>query len=283
MTAIEAALAGLIDYAGLYPPAGVDMRTAVRNYLDYRNGKHAWILGRFIVDLGRLEELREAAGDERRGMRLGIVATVDSGLEAIERYRDAGFYIESVEMKCEEPLKITRVCEQLPPTLECYVEIPVRANCTTAIDAIAAVRVRAKLRTGGVVPEAFPLAKDVAERMHVLADRKVAFKATAGLHHALRSVHRFTYSADSLSGTMHGFLNMLCAAAAVHFGGTAEEAARILNEDNEQTFRINDDSIGVHEHTWTTAQVREMRQCFTGFGSCSFTEPIHDLEALGWL
>ena len=32
MNAIEAALAGLIDYAGLYPPASLDMRAAVGNY-----------------------------------------------------------------------------------------------------------------------------------------------------------------------------------------------------------------------------------------------------------
>ena len=40
-TAIEALLAGLIDYAGLYPPASLDMRAAVENYRKYRGGKHA--------------------------------------------------------------------------------------------------------------------------------------------------------------------------------------------------------------------------------------------------
>ncbi len=62
MTAIEAVLGGLIDYAGLYPPASLDMRAAVRNYLEYRDGPHAFALGRFIVDIARTDELREAAG-----------------------------------------------------------------------------------------------------------------------------------------------------------------------------------------------------------------------------
>ena len=54
MSVIQSALRGLIDYAGLYPPAALDMRTAVRNYLEYRSEhKHAWMLGRFIVDAGR--------------------------------------------------------------------------------------------------------------------------------------------------------------------------------------------------------------------------------------
>jgi hypothetical protein len=282
MSAIEAALTELIDYAGLYPPAGLDMRTAVSNYLAYREQKHAWILGRFIVDLGRLDELRDAAGDALAEMRLSVIAAADSNLEAIARYRDYGFRVESAEIQCAEPLKIARICERLPPPPECFIEIPVRAGYTGAIDAVASARARAKLRMGGVVPEAFPTAKDVADRLHVLADRKVAFKATAGLHHPLRSQHRLTYSPDSRTGTMHGFMNVLCAAAVTHFGGTAEEAADLLEEESAGAFQVGADSIAAHGHRWTTAQLREMRQCFTSFGSCSFTEPIHDLEALGW-
>jgi len=63
MTAIETLLAGLIDYAGLYPPASLDMRTAARNYVSYQNGPHAFALGRFIVDIARTDELRGFAGD----------------------------------------------------------------------------------------------------------------------------------------------------------------------------------------------------------------------------
>ena len=65
-TAIETLLAGLIDYAGLYPPASLDMRAAVENYRQYRGGKHAFALGRFIVDIDRVDELRAAAGEPSR-------------------------------------------------------------------------------------------------------------------------------------------------------------------------------------------------------------------------
>src|SRR5581483_11988178 len=230
MTAIEAALTGLIDYAGLYPPAALDMRTAVHNYLTYREQKHAWILGRFIVDIDRLDELRIAAGEALGDMRLSVIAAADSDLDAIGRQRDYGCRIEALEIKCAEPLRIARLCERMPPTVECYIEIPVRAGYTGAIDAIAAARARAKLRLGGVVPEAFPTARDVADRLYVLSDRRVAFKATAGLHHPLRSQQRLTYACDSPAGTMHGFVNMLCAAAVAHFGGTVDEAECVLEE-----------------------------------------------------
>ena len=60
--AIDYLLAGLIDYAGLFPPASLDMRSAVGNYLDYRRGSRAGVLGRFVVSLDRLGEMRSAAG-----------------------------------------------------------------------------------------------------------------------------------------------------------------------------------------------------------------------------
>jgi hypothetical protein len=62
MSAIETLLAGLIDYAGLYPPAALDMRTALRNYAEYGQGRHSYALGRFLVGVDRLVELLELAG-----------------------------------------------------------------------------------------------------------------------------------------------------------------------------------------------------------------------------
>ena len=282
MNAIEAAVAGLIDYAGLYPPAALDMRTAVHNYLGYRSQKHAWVLCRFVVDLARLDELREAAEEAPAGLRLAVVAAPDADFSAIARHRRGGLCIESVEIKCDAPLKIARICEKLPEEVQCYVEIPIAQGCSATVDAIAASGVYAKLRMGGVVAEAFPTARQIAERMVLLADRGAAFKATAGLHHPVRSPHRFTYEADSPSGMMHGFLNVLCAAAAVRFGASVEDAERILEEEDVAAFQATGEAIGVHGLQWPPGQMREVRKFFTGFGSCSFTEPVQDLEELGW-
>ena len=55
--ALRTLLAGLIDYAGLFPPASLDMAEAARNYEAYRAGPHSWALGRFIVPSARLNEV----------------------------------------------------------------------------------------------------------------------------------------------------------------------------------------------------------------------------------
>ena len=54
--ALRALLSGAIDYAGLFPPAALDMASAVRNYEAYRRRPDAWALGRFVVPAARLGE-----------------------------------------------------------------------------------------------------------------------------------------------------------------------------------------------------------------------------------
>ena len=75
VSAIDSLLAGLIDYAGLYPPASLDMRAAVRNYLSYLRSRHATALGRFIVDLNRIDELRLVSGDEVKRIKLSVIVS----------------------------------------------------------------------------------------------------------------------------------------------------------------------------------------------------------------
>jgi len=47
--ALAELLRGLIDYAGLFPPASLDLAIATANYTRYRQGPHAWMLGRFVI------------------------------------------------------------------------------------------------------------------------------------------------------------------------------------------------------------------------------------------
>jgi hypothetical protein len=283
MSAIETLLAGLIDYAGLYPPAALDMRTAVRNYLDYRAGARAFVLGRFIVDTARLEEMRKVAGDASSHMPLSVIAGANAPNEAIAEALDKGLLVESVEIKCDEPLTIRRISERLPLHLNRYFEIPIQSGCTGAIEAIASIGARAKLRMGGVVPEAFPAPDHVIEWLRLVADRGVPFKATAGLHHPIRSRHRLTYTADSPCAVMYGSVNLFCAAALVYDGELAQARA-VLDEENPAAFRIMPDCLAWRSHEWSTEHVDRIRKkFFTSFGSCSFVEPLQDLEALGWL
>jgi len=53
---------GIIDYAGLFPPAELSLDTAIQNYSKYRKSDESWMLSRFIIPASRLQEL-EPYGD----------------------------------------------------------------------------------------------------------------------------------------------------------------------------------------------------------------------------
>jgi hypothetical protein len=282
MKAIDALLEGFIDYAGLYPPAGLDMRSAVRNYLSYR--KHGHALGRFVVDLNRIGELRGVSGDSIGDLRLSVVGPPSADWASLPGLMDTGPRIESIEIKPARSEDIAFLSKCVPAGVTAYFEVPVDGHESDLSDAIAGAGACAKLRMGGVVAEAFPKISDAVKTLKLLAVRGIPFKATAGLHHPIRSRHRFTYEPDSPEGIMHGFVNLFCAAMLVYFGGDVSEAERLLEEEDKAAWEISDDAIGWGSLRWSTAQVREVRQRFmTSFGSCSFEEPIRDLEALGWL
>ena len=282
MSALTAALAGLIDYAGLFPPASVDMRTAIANYAAYAEGEHRFALGRFIVDRERLFELAAAADPNQAMPRLSVLLAPSFQKDEVPELL-ANATVESVEIKCEEPLTIMRLCERVPDQLERYFELSCTASCSSAIDALAAVDARAKLRLGGVVSQAFPTAEQVARTLHTLADRRVSFKATAGLHHPIRSVHPLNYSLDSPHETMHGFLNLLVASAAVWHGGSVDTAQQALLEEDPGAFQFDHSALCWRTLCFTTDQVQAVRKSFfISYGSCSFVEPLQELESLGW-
>jgi hypothetical protein len=283
MSAVESLLGGLIDYAGLYPPASLDMRRAVENYRSYRNSAHAFALGRFIVDSDRIDEFLAATESAQHpGLSVILSQSVDS--EGLRRLIEKGARIEAIEMKATSRADVERISRTLPEGLETWFEVPIEPIQRDALCAISAAGGRAKLRTGGVTPDAFPSTEAVARAVMAYARAGLAFKATAGLHHPIRSNHPFTYSHDSQAGMMHGFVNLACASALIHFGGEANEAAELLEEQDPGEFRLTRHAISWRTHNWSSKQLIETRKrFFRSFGSCSFEEPMRDLEAMGWL
>lgn len=245
-TSLRTLLDGLIDYAGLFPPAALSMQDAVRNYARYREEPYAWALGRFVVPAERAHEVPS-------DFPLSVL-----GID---------------EVKATTTDDVERIASEASGRLV-YVEI----TDLSLLDAIARHGLRAKIRTGGLTPDALPPVRNVAEFLRACKAAGVAFKATAGLHHPLRCVKPLTYDADAPTGTMHGFLNVFLAAAML------EHADAILAEEDARAFAFDDEAAWWHGHRVTVDELRSMRRDFaTSFGSCSFEEPIADLRALEWL
>jgi hypothetical protein len=284
MTALQTLLTGLFDYAGLYPPASLSLRSAANNYLEYSRGEHASALGRFIINSDRLEELRSVAGESLGELKLSVIVSEVEDLDLISDEILRGMPIDAVEIKCAQAGGIKRMAARVPQPLTVFFEVPLDERGPGALEVISTSGMRAKIRMGGVVPEAFPSLSAVVQILEALTRLRLAFKATAGLHHPIRSCRPLTYEAQSAKGTMYGFLNLLCAAAAVYFGGQLSDAEKILWEEDSSAWKLSPDTLQWRHLKWTQDQLSTLRrEFFISIGSCSFEEPIQDLYSMGWL
>ncbi len=292
---LEILLANLIDYAGLFPPAALNMREAVTNHAAYLRSEHAWMLGRFIVPAARLKEFEETLASSvgqpslpwKLSVLLGSDAASDlarSDVSGKHTSSSVRFNVDSVEVKVNTPEEVNRLAAIIPPKLKTYFEIPLAGRERDCLAAISECGRAAKIRTGGETADKIPDSVRVVEFMKLCADAKVPFKATAGLHHPLRSVHRLTYQPDSASALMHGFLNVFLAAAFLRKGMEQQVAVELLNEQSAEAIRFDADGIMWRERRLTANEIAAARQDFSiSFGSCSFSEPIDDLRSLGLL
>src|SRR5262249_58715448 len=123
-----------------------------------------------------------------------------------------GAVIDTIEIKAARPSDIENAMKLMPAKLAPYFEIPIIDDPLELIKSLAETGARAKVRTGGVTADAFPSSFNLARFIKICAEEDVPFKATAGLHHPLRSVNKLTYAPDSASAMMHGFLNVFLAA-----------------------------------------------------------------------
>jgi len=289
MTAIRSLLAGVIDYAGLFPPASLDMQTAIRNYSAYRASDEAWMLGRFIVPAQRLVEFSaafsETCCDEQMSpWLLSVLSTGDANEDArfIEAFNEGVAFLDAIELKTADVVHVERQLRLVPSGMAAYVEFPLELS-DGIFPVLKQFEARAKIRTGGITADAIPEAQKVTKFLVACAKARVSFKATAGLHHPLRSAQKLTYEENSATAIMHGFINLFVAAMVAYRGAADEEVMEAITEESPGAFQWKKNTLIWRNHRFSEKQIKETRENFAiGFGSCSFIEPVHDLKALRW-
>lgn len=286
-------LTGLIDYAGLFPPASLDIETALGNYAGYLEGEEGWMLGRCIVPALHLH--RAAL---HPGFRYSVI--VSPGLPREELAQLSAFTgrVEMVETRLPESAGSADYCSDLLLQLkdkfleaglhdmQLFVEA---ANVAPAAAAIAAFNNRRsggevignvgyKLRCGGQDKQSFPAPEQVAEAIGICRDNDIAIKFTAGMHHPLRS-----YSPD-IEVMQHGFINVF-AAALLAWGCnlTTDEITECLCDETARHFRFTKEGFSWQETKISADEIKRLRQSkVISFGSCSFAEPVAGLHLLGF-
>jgi hypothetical protein len=290
VTAIEALITGLVDYAGLFPPASLSMTEAVQRYREHSTGDDAWALGRFVVPASRLREFSTAFNDVCCGEReppwgLSVLGSGDVTADAasIERLAQGAVSLDSLEVKVTSTAEAEQVLSDFAPGVDVFVEFEPGLT-VKMLPVLSRFGARAKIRTGGVVAGAFPSVEVVAGFLVACARAKVAFKATAGLHHAVRSLYPLTYEPGSERALMHGFVNVFLAALLAYRGLSASELTATLAIEDASAFVFGADEIRWLRFRAGVDEIEALRREFAlSYGSCSFLEPLDEVKKLGWL
>ncbi len=287
-TSLVALLSGVVDYAGLFPPAALSMRQAAADYAAARAGAAAWMLGRFVLPAARLPELaaeRSAHDADPSAWHLSALVgdASDADLAAMAGFNTAGHraVVDAVECRPAAIEGIEWLADRTAGLLDVYVEVGPQADLVSWMARIAARGLRAKIRTGGVTADAFPQPAAVVAFLAAALEAGVPFKATAGLHHAVGGSYRLTYDEHAPHAPMYGYLNLLLAAAALLAGHPPSRAEQVLLAADAGALSFTDRAIHWEGLTFETPLLHEVREKhLIGFGSCSFAEPTGEIHAL---
>ena len=301
-------MSGIIDYAGLYPPANLPLDEAFRNFVGYQNSAEAWMLSRFIIPARRLVELSlpdtEAkqfsfSALARGGKDLNeFVENIKLDLDDIRRFQEPNrswalvdlFEVALPASALTDKNRASDLVNQISDLVNkngitIYMEAPFgegwQMQAEKLIRALRKVKDRHvgfKLRTGGITPDAFPSIEQVAWAILETHDSGIPLKCTAGLHHPIRHFNA------SVQTKMHGFLNVFGAGLLAAANDITQDRVRaILEDENPESFHFEDADFAWKDLRVTTSEIKKLRHQVTTFGSCSFDEPHEDLRNLNLL
>lgn len=290
--AAQALVRGLIDYAGLFPPAGLSMQETVQRFADYQHRSDQWALARLVVPTARLAEFELALGalgaNDRAGARWPIAALASNDLaadraaiSAFNGRNSGGPQVESFELRVASVADIDSAGERLGGDLEVYCELPLSADLPSLVAATRRIGARAKIRMGGVKPVDFPAPEAVLAFLTSCAAERLACKATAGLHHPVRGPAPLTYEPGSGRTTMYGYINLILAAAVLWHHRPEAEAYELLRLPERSKLTIDEQGIAWAGIKVSAGEIETTRRHFMmAIGSCSFTEPMDELAPL---
>lgn len=248
-------LRGLLDDAAIFPPGNVPLARAVTEHAAHLRSPYADAVGPLVVRAADLPHV----GD----VEVAVVTGLDEAQAAVSA---AGDRLRALEVGLPARAEATEVRSLASYGIEVYVEVPRDDRRTAVVAELAATGLRAKLRTGGLEEDLFPTIPELAAVLAAVVEAGVPFKATAGLHHAVRHT-------DPLTGfEHHGFLNLLLATARAQAGRSfADVAAALASRDDGAVARA------------ALVLPPEVREAFRSFGTCSIREPLDDLAHLDLL
>jgi len=291
-------LDGIIDYAGLYPPASLGMDDMVAEWVKGLASDQDWMLGRIIVPASRLDEFEEASrscipsgeDDEPWVMSSLVSPTPESSLEMqIERIQsfnhthagegNGGAVIDVIEVPGSDAVAMDAMLDVLPEEVFPFFELPADGDIRGMLAVLVGSDAGAKIRTGGMKPELYPSLEQLSNFILQCSLADVPFKATAGLHHPLVNHN------EDIGVRQFGFLNVFLAGLLASAGEESVDAVEsMLLRSDLAGIEFGNEAVEIDGTTFGLEVIEDARIAFSlSFGSCSISEPVSDLVELGLL
>ncbi len=309
----ENLFAGIIDYAGLFPPARLPMDQAWARFLDHRASSDGWMLARFVCPATRLDELERQLDAVGEGQSPPVLSTLGRGGETLDDFlegvdqdaaavrdfvsRNAGLLrADAFEVKLPQAGGVAIAVEKAwrcltdsgSTPMTPFFEVSLLGDWRPRLPAAAAAvrdtdrgatspdRVGLKIRCGGLTAEEVPEPMAIAAAIATCRAIGVPLKATQGLHHPFR------HHDPKLDTTVHGFINLFVASVLAYAHDLPVTLlTELVAEEDAGTFVFEAENLGWRDHTVSAEEVAVARKnMLTSFGSCSFSEPRDDLKKL---
>lgn len=301
----HALLAGLFDYAGLFPPASLPLGETLTRYGCHRAGRDSWMLGRLVVPAADLDAVTALAthlptGHGVHPWRISVLssdiatdpARVDAfNLQHADPSRGAAV-VDAIETRVGSADDVRALRAWAARGFDVYCEVPLGSELDPVLDAVAQAGLHAKIRTGGTTSASTPPGEDVAAFLCGCVARGVVAKATAGLHHVVTGSHPRGPAADA--ARMFGYLNLVLAAgiaegagrAAVQSAEVCATVARLLSVTTTPSW------LGHAQVDWRGPRgpiiegpleqfAVSGRAVIRSIGTCSFSEPVAEARRIG--
>jgi hypothetical protein len=303
----------LIDYAGLFPPANLELLQAFHNFIFYSQSENKWMLNKFIIPAKRLDELSKilnemtiegvvplsvlgSGGDTTNAFKSNLANDLSSMRSFLDKHKSL-ISIDVFETKLPGELTGSDKGDELPELMQevskgleealcksipVFFEVNLKENheevIIRTVESIGAVNADCgfKLRTGGTEASAFPATQVIAFAIMTCTEFGVPMKCTAGLHHPLRHYD------ESVSGYMHGFFNVFGAGLMSYTNNFDEEGLlEILNDEDPFEFAFDEEGLLYNDTRVTNEEIIEARKnLMISYGSCSFDDPVNDLKTM---
>jgi hypothetical protein len=312
-------LDGVVDYAGLFPPAGLSMEEAVARYAEHRKGDESWMLSHFICPVARLGEFETEArdlfwetpwtlsllgkGEDDPWEWIDEITREIHEVAAFEERHEGRVAARALEVPFPGKLLADPDPVEVRPWIEELNQIFGSRN--TSIDQVfleigfpddwSDVLPRLFETLGGASASTSCVSVGVKIRTGGLTPEAIptckqvaSFLLTAHENRLPAKAtaglhHPYRHFSESVGSLMHGFLNVFAGAALVH----AEEIDRdrliaLLDDQEARHFTYNDEGMAWTAYACPVDRIRSARESLlVTFGSCSLSEPVEDLTTAG--